>query len=50
MARSSSRSSRTASRSFTRFLPERFTILLLVTVTLASLLPASGRIAQGLDW
>lgn len=37
-------------RSFSRFLPDRFTVLLLTTVILASLLPASGQTAQVLDW
>ena len=33
-----------------RFLPDNFTLTLLATVTLASLLPASGRAALGFEW
>ena len=37
-------------RSFSRFQPDRFTVLLLTTVILASVVPASGKAAQVLDW
>lgn len=35
--------------SLTRFLPDRFTLMLIGTVTLASLLPAQGRVAVGME-
>ncbi|KTT14490.1 bile acid:sodium symporter family protein [Pseudacidovorax intermedius] len=35
--------------SLTRFLPDRFTLMLIGTVTLASLLPAQGRVAAGME-
>lgn len=35
---------------YTRFLPDRFTLLLVITVILASLLPAQGRGLVAFDW
>lgn len=35
--------------SLARFLPDRFTLMLIGTVTLASLLPAQGRVAAGME-
>lgn len=35
--------------SLTRFLPDHFTLMLISTVTLASLLPAQGRVAVGME-
>ncbi|MET3517308.1 sodium/bile acid cotransporter 7 [Pseudacidovorax sp. 1753] len=35
--------------SLARFLPDRFTLMLIGTVTLASLLPAQGRVAVGME-
>lgn len=36
-------------KSLARFLPDRFTLMLIGTVTLASLLPAQGRVAAGME-
>ncbi|MBO9645238.1 MAG: bile acid:sodium symporter [Pseudacidovorax sp.] len=36
-------------KSLARFLPDRFTLMLIGTVTLASLLPAQGRVAVGME-
>jgi sodium/bile acid cotransporter 7 len=33
-----------------RFLPDNFTLILIAVVTLASLLPARGAVAQGFEW